>query len=154
MTDHPVPAMTDAELAGLASLRHLYGIRWQIWADRLRGGQPLGWHAARRGGGKVLHADSAGDLQAKLFAQPTPVQPDPMAAAPRACDSVTLDGVRAAYPAWRIGPSDGGRFTATSGDGLMSVTGRSLYELKVLLDGEEWKPRTGRNPGLPPGAGT
>jgi len=154
MSDHPVVAMTDAELAGLASLRHLYGIRWQIWADRLRGGQPLAWHAARRGGGKVLHADSAGDMQAKLFAQPTPVHPDTLADPPRSCESVTLDDVREGYPSWRIGPRGDGRFTATSGDGLMSVSGRSPYELKVLLDGEAWKPRTGRNPGLPPGVGT
>jgi hypothetical protein len=154
VTDHPVVAMTDAEQEALASLRHLYGRRWQIWPDRLRGGQPLAWHAVRRGGGKVLHADSAAGLQAKLFAQPTPVHPGPMAEPPRSCDSVTLDEVRGAYPAWRIGPSDGGRFTATSSCGLMSVTGRSLYELKVLLDGEQWKPRTGRNPGLPPGAGS
>lgn len=154
MTDHPVVAMTSAEEEALASLRHLYGRRWQIWADRLRDSQPLAWHAGRRGGGKVLHADSAAELQAKLFAQPTPVHPDPLAEPPRSCESVTLDDLRAAYGTWRIGPSGGGRFTATSGDGLLSVTGRSLDELEVLLDGEAWKPRTGRNPGLPPGAGS
>jgi hypothetical protein len=146
--------MTGAEEEALASLRHLYGRRWQIWADRLRDSQPLAWHAARRGGGKVLHADSAAELQAKLFAQPTPVHPDPLAEPPRSCDSVTLDDIRDAYPAWRIGPSEGGKFTATSGDGLMSVTGRSPYELKVLMENEAWKPRTARNRGLPPGKGT
>jgi hypothetical protein len=151
---HPVVAMTDAEQEALASLRHLYGRRWQIWPDRLRPSQPLSWHAARRGGGIVLSEDSAECLRLKLSAQPTPIHPGPLADPPRSCESVTLDEVRGDYPAWRIGPSEGGKFTATSGDGLMSVTGRSPYELKVLLENEAWKPRTARNPGLPPGKGT
>jgi hypothetical protein len=153
MTDRPEPELTEAEQAALASLRDAYGRRWQIWADRLRGSQPLSWHAARRGGGIVLSEESAPELRSKLSAQPTPIHPDPLAQPPRSCESVTLDEVRGHYPGWRVGPSEGG-YTATSTDGLMSVTGRSPYELKVLMENEAWKPRTARNPGLPPGSGT
>jgi hypothetical protein len=144
------PYLSAAERAALDDLHGHYGRRYAIHVTQRPGG--LTWHAGPLGGGTPLTAPDAGELR-QMLRRAEAGTPSPNAAPPRPCSEVTLGDVRARFPSWRMAETTPGRFTATSGDGLMSVTARSPKELETLLDGEAWKPRTARNPGLPPGAG-
>jgi hypothetical protein len=137
------PGPSLGELDGLRARHPRWLISWARFGDGWNyDAKPLDERRPR------LVVKTAAELDGQIAA----VENGTWRPAVTSAEDFELARTRERHPLWAITREGPYRFTADDGMGR-EVTGRSARELGVLLDGRAWAPRTGRNPGLPPGAG-
>jgi hypothetical protein len=146
MPEHTRPSLRGPSLGELDGLRARH-CRWLIHWSQFADGPHYDAKPLDEGRPRLV-VDTADELDSQIAA----VEDGTWRPAVTSAADFELARTRERHPLWAITCEGLSRCVARDGMGR-EVIGRSAKELGVLLDGKAWEPRTGRNPGLPEGAG-